>query len=84
MIGLTWDGTPNPSRETKFSGVNGDSARLIFSVQVITNRVGTLTRLIHPLLKVLTIQSVAAPCVTEVRAVGKRCDRREAVDRRKI
>ena len=30
MIGLTWDGTPNPSRETKFSGVNGDSARLFF------------------------------------------------------
>ena len=30
------------------------------------------------------IQSVAASCVTEVGAVGKRCDKREAVDRRKI
>ena len=84
MIGLTWDGTPNPSRETKFSGGNGDSARLFFSVHLTTNRVGTLTRLIHPLLKVLTIQSVAASCVTEVGAVGKRCHKREAVDRRKI
>ena len=37
----------NPSRETKFSGANGDSDIFIFPVQLTsTSRIGSLTRLI--------------------------------------
>ena len=31
-------GLPNPSRETKFSGVNGDRKIFIFPVQLTTSR----------------------------------------------
>ena len=43
-----WRGTGrlNPSRETKFSGAYGDRGILIFLVQLITSRIGNLTRLI--------------------------------------
>ena len=40
-------GRPNPSRETKFSSVNGDSEILIFPVQLTTSRIDNPTRLIH-------------------------------------
>ena len=43
-------GRPNPSRETKFAGANGDSELFIFSIQVTTSRISNLTRLIHTLL----------------------------------
>ena len=48
-----WRGTgmPNPSRETKFSGANGDRGILIFPVQLTTSRIGNLTRLILFLLQ---------------------------------
>ena len=39
-------GPPNPSRETKFSGANGDREIFIFPVQLATSRIGNLTRLI--------------------------------------
>ena len=39
-------GLPNPSRETKFSGANGDREKDIFPVQLITSRIGNRTRLI--------------------------------------
>ena len=48
-------GLPNPSRETKFSGANGDSEMFIFPVQLTTSRIGNLTRLILLLLYVMTI-----------------------------
>ena len=35
-----------PSRETKFSGVNGDRGIFIFPVQLTTSRIGNPTRLI--------------------------------------
>ena len=35
---------PNPSREAKFSGVNGDREIFIFPVQLTTSRIGNLTR----------------------------------------
>ena len=43
-------GQPNPSRETKYSGANGDD-RVIFilPVQLTTSRIGNLTRLTHTL-----------------------------------
>ena len=41
---------PNPSREIKSSGANGDRAMFIFPVQLTTSRNGNLTRLIHTLL----------------------------------
>ena len=37
----------NPSRETKFSGANGDRKVFIFPVQLTTSRIGNLTGLIH-------------------------------------
>ena len=42
------------SRETESSGANGDMEISIFPVQLTTSRIGNLTRLIHPLLKVMT------------------------------
>ena len=39
-------GLPNSSRETKFSGANGDREIIIFVVQLTTSRIGNLTRLI--------------------------------------
>ena len=44
---------PNPSRETNFSGANGDKEICIFPVQLTTSRIGNLTRLIHTLLYVM-------------------------------
>ena len=46
---------PNPSREAKFSGANGDREMFIFPVQLTSSRIGNHTGLIHTLLKVLTI-----------------------------
>ena len=43
------------SREIKFSGANGDKKNDIFPVQLTISRIGNLTRLIHTLLKVLTV-----------------------------
>ena len=43
---MTRDGTAEPSRETKFSGANGDREIFILPVQLTTNRIGNLTRLI--------------------------------------
>ena len=37
----------NVSRETKFSGANGDKEYTIFPVQLTSSRIGNLTRLIH-------------------------------------
>ena len=55
---LKRDGTAdNLSRKTKFSGANGDREMFIFPVQLTTSRIGNLTRLIHTLLYVFTIQT---------------------------
>ena len=53
-----WRGTgrPNPPRETKFSGANGNREIFIFPIRLITSRIGNLTRLIHTPLLVITIQ----------------------------
>ena len=48
----------NPSRETKFSGTDGDRGILIFPDQLTTSRVGNLTRLLHTLLYVVTIHTI--------------------------
>ena len=45
--GTRW---PNPSRETKFSGANGDRGIFIFPVQLTMSRIDNLMRLIHTLL----------------------------------
>ena len=37
-------GRSNMSRETKFSGANGDRERFIFPVQLTMSRIGNLTR----------------------------------------
>ena len=50
-------GRPNPSRETKLSGVNGVREMFIFPVQLTTSRIGNLTRLIHTLLDVMTVHT---------------------------
>ena len=42
-------GLPNPSRETKFSPVNGDGKIFIFPIQLTTSRIGNLIPLIHAL-----------------------------------
>ena len=46
-------GRSNPSRETKFSGGNGDKKNKLISsvVQLTTSRTGNLTRLTHTLLR---------------------------------
>ena len=50
-------GLPNPSRETKFSGANGDRQLFIFPVQLTTSRIGNLIRLIHTLAICVTIHT---------------------------
>ena len=45
---------PNPSRETKFSGANGDREICLFPVQLTTSRIGNLTLLFNTLLYVMT------------------------------
>ena len=50
-------GRLNPSRESKFSGTNGDREIFIFPVRLATSKIGNHTRLIHTLLKVLTIHT---------------------------
>ena len=39
-------GLPNPSRETKVAGANGDRETFIFPVQLTTCRIGNLTWLL--------------------------------------
>ena len=39
-------GLPNPSRDTKFSGANGDREKTVFPVQLTTSWIGNLTRLV--------------------------------------
>ena len=49
-------GLPKPSRETKFSGTNGDDRGIvIFPVQLTTSRMGDLTRLTHDFAICVTI-----------------------------
>ena len=45
----------NPSRETRFSGANGNREILIVSAQLTTGRIGNFPRLIHTLLNVMAI-----------------------------
>ena len=42
-------GLPNPSRETIFSGVDGDRKTSIFPVQLTTSKIDSLTRFIFTL-----------------------------------
>ena len=42
-------GLPSPSRETKFSGTNGDREIFIFPAQLTTTRIDNLTPLIPTL-----------------------------------
>ena len=51
---------PNPSRDTIFSGANGDSEIFIFLVQLTTSRIDNLTRLIHTLAICVTIHGGSA------------------------
>ena len=53
-------GRPNPSRETKFSGVNEDREIFFFPVQLTTSRIGNITRLILTL-AIYTKQSMDQP-----------------------
>ena len=48
-------GLPNPSRETKFLGLNADREIFIFPVELTTSRIGNLIRLIHTLAILVTI-----------------------------
>ena len=54
-------GLPNPSRETKSSGANADKGKNIFPVQLTTNKIGNLTRLIHTLAICVTIPYMIPP-----------------------
>ena len=44
-------------RETKLSGMNGDSEKYFFSVKLTTSRIDNLTRLIHTLVYVMAIHT---------------------------
>ena len=52
---------PKPSRETTFSGANGDREMFIFPVQLTTSRIGNLARLVLTLLYqyVMTIHTLS-------------------------
>ena len=55
-------GLPNPSRENKCSGANADREIFIFLFQLITCRIGNLTRLIHTLATCVTIHKYILLC----------------------
>ena len=57
MSRLTRDGTAEPFRDTKFSGVNVDREIFILPVQLTMSRIGNVTRLILTLAKCVTIHS---------------------------
>ena len=64
------DAGPNPSRETIFSGANGDRDILFFPVQLTTSNIGNLTRFIFTL--VICDDHVCfmlIPCILDVRLV---------------
>ena len=76
MNRLTWDGTAeNPSRETKFSGTRGDRGMFIFPVQLTTSRIGNLTRLIHTLVYVMTIQTAVVFFVSHLQRTADELQR---------
>ena len=71
-------GLPNPSRETKFSGANGDREKYIFPVQLTTSiRIGNLTRLNLTLVCMVThkarvwINRARLPILHVVSSTGK-------------
>ena len=51
----TRDGTAEPVSRDEIIGANGDREILFSPVQLTTSRIGNLTRLIHTLLYVMTI-----------------------------
>ena len=55
---LTLDGTAEPVARDQFSGAYGDGGIFIFTVQLTTSRIVNLTRLIHTLLYVMTIDTL--------------------------
>ena len=56
MSRLTRDGTAEPvSRDQILRGANGYMENFTFPVQLTTNRIGSHIRLVHAMLKVLTI-----------------------------
>ena len=57
MSRLTRGGRAELYRETKFSGANRDREKFIFPVQLTTNRVVNLTRLIYALIYGTTIHT---------------------------
>ena len=59
MSTLTQAAVPNPSRETKFSGANGNKYIFIFPIRLTTSRIGNLTRLI------LTLK-LCVPCISRI------------------
>ena len=72
MSSLT--GRPNPCRETKFSGANGDREIFIFPVQLTSSRNGNLTRLIHTLLyKVMAIHTQVVVLLLLITGIKGKC-----------
>ena len=69
MSRLTRDGRPNPSRETKFSGANGDREMLIFPVEAGQSYI---TRLILILTIAICVILTIAICVTILKPKGIR------------
>ena len=55
MSRLTRGETAEPSRETIFTGSNGDEEKTFSPLQLTTKRIDNHTRMIYTLLKVLTI-----------------------------
>ena len=63
-------GRPNPSRETRFSGANGDRRKTCFPDKLTTSRIAT-HGLNHTLLNVLTIHTYSW-CTTVLVPLGRR------------
>ena len=74
IIRLTWNGMIEPVsfRGTRFSGTNGNTEKII-PVQLTTSRIGNHTRLIHTLLKVLTMHALSKALSIFPNPPGLRC-----------
>ena len=65
-------GLPNPSRETKFSGANGNREIFMFPVQLTSSKIGKRTRFIFILAIICDGQHVCCmliPFISDVRLV---------------
>ena len=73
MSRLAWDGTAELVSRDRILRRERGKEQIIFPVQLTTSSIGNLTRLIHTLLKVLTIIGICHRAVRRVDKILRPC-----------